>query len=281
MRIFGSKNTLSAIDPGGSKIFRLDWKGGSQSTLDTLGASQAITDKDYAKKHNLTVGSPVRVLVPSGQRPVFHIAGIFDPPSGGSPFNGPLTVSSVAFDKLYTAPQDQYVFFNVEGGASKANNARLADVLKGYPNAKVQDRAAFKKNQASFLGDILNILYVLLALSVIVSLFGIVNTLVLTIFERTRELGMLRAVGMTRWQVRWMIALESVVTALIGAVIGIALGIILSVLLIVRVDFLVLSWPVVSLVVFALVAIVAGIVAAIFPAQRAARLNVLEALQYE
>ncbi len=121
----------------------------------------------------------------------------------------------------------------------------------------------------------------LLALSVIVSLFGIVNTLVLTIFERTRELGMLRAVGMTRWQVRSMIALESVVTALIGAVIGIVLGIVLAILLIVRVDFLVLSWPVVSLIVFALVAIVAGIVAAIFPAQRAARLNVLQALQYE
>jgi putative ABC transport system permease protein len=122
---------------------------------------------------------------------------------------------------------------------------------------------------------------VLLALSVIVSLFGIVNTLVLTIFERTRELGMLRAVGMTRWQVRTMIALESVVTALIGAVIGIALGVVLAVLLIVRVDFLVVSWPVTSLLIFALVAILAGIVAAIFPAQRAARLNVLEALQYE
>jgi putative ABC transport system permease protein len=92
---------------------------------------------------------------------------------------------------------------------------------------------------------------------------------------------MLRAVGMTRWQVRTMIALESVVTALIGAVIGIALGIVLAVLLIVRVDFLVLSWPVTSLFVFALVAIIAGVVAAIFPAQRAARLNVLEALQYE
>jgi putative ABC transport system permease protein len=281
MRIFGKKNTLSAIDPGGSKIFRLDWKAGSQATLDTLGPTQAITDKDYAEKHHLTLGSPVHVLVPSGARPTFRIAGIFDPPSGGSPFNGPLTVSAVAFDRLYTAPQDQYVFFNVDGGATKANDTRLDKALKAYPNAKVQDRGEFKKNQASFLGDILNILYVLLALSVIVSLFGIVNTLVLTIFERTRELGMLRAVGMTRWQVRTMIALESVVTSLIGAVIGIVLGIVLSVLFIVRVDFLVLSWPVVSLVVFALVAMLAGVVAAIFPAQRAAKLNVLQALQYE
>jgi putative ABC transport system permease protein len=281
MRIFGSKNTLSGIDPGGSKTFTLDWTEGDQSVLDRIGPRDAITDKDYAKKHNLTLGSKVQILVPSGERPTFRIAGIFDPPSGGSPFNGPLTISTVAFDKLYTAPQDQFVFFNVNGGANKANDLKLEKALAGYPNAKVQNRDEFKKNQAAFLGDILNILYVLLALSVIVSLFGIVNTLVLTIFERTRELGMLRAVGMTRWQVRWMIALESVVTALIGAVIGIALGIVLAVLLIVRVDFLVLSWPVTSLFVFALVAIIAGVVAAIFPAQRAARLNVLEALQYE
>jgi putative ABC transport system permease protein len=282
MRIFGSKSTLSAIDPGGaSKIFRLDWTKGSQAVLDTIGPNDAITDKDYAKKHHLTIGSTVKVLVPGGEQPLFRIKGIFDPPSGGSPFNGPLTVSSVTFDKLYTPSQDQYVFFNAAGGVSKANDARLDQVLKGFPNAKVQDRDEFKKNQASFIGNILNILYVLLALSVIVSLFGIVNTLVLTIYERTRELGMLRAVGMTRWQVRSMIALESVVTALIGAVIGIVLGIVLSVLLIVRVDFLVLSWPVGSLIVFALVAMIAGIAAAIFPAQRAARLNVLQALQYE
>jgi len=281
MRIFGKKNTLAAIDPDGSRIFRLDWKEGSQSVLDTLKPTQAFTDKDYAEKHDLTIGSRVQVLVPSGARPTFRIAGVYDPPSGGSPFNGPLVISTAAFDRLYTAPQDQFVFFNVAGGVTAANDAKLDKALAGYPNAKVQDREEFKKNQASFLGDILNILYVLLALSVIVSLFGIVNTLVLTIFERTRELGMLRAVGMTRWQVRWMIALESVVTALIGAVIGIVLGIVLSVLLIVRVDFLVLSWPVASLIVFALVAMLAGIVAAIFPAQRAARLNVLQALQYE
>jgi putative ABC transport system permease protein len=281
MRINGKRNTLSAVNPGGSKIFRLDWTSGSPATLDTLGPNDAFTDKDYAKKHDLSLGSKVQILVPSGQRPTFRIAGIYDPPSGGSPFNGPLVISTPTFDKLYTTPQDQFVFFNVNGGASSEASARLDRDLKGFPNAKVQTREEFKKNQASFIGNILNILYVLLALSVIVSLFGIVNTLVLTIYERTRELGMLRAVGMTRWQVRWMVSLESVVTALIGAVVGIALGIVLSVLMIVRVDFLVLSWPVGTLFVFALVAVVAGMIAAIFPARRAARLNVLEALQYE
>jgi putative ABC transport system permease protein len=279
-RIFGAKHSLSAVDPGGSHIFQMDWTQGSPAVFDTLGPRDAFTDKDFAKKHHLTVGSKVDILVPGGQKPSFTVKGIFDPPAGGSPFAS-VTISSKTFDKLYTPSRDQFVFLNIDGGVSKANDAKLDQVLKGFPNAKVQDRDEFKKNQASFLKNILNILYVLLALSVIVSLFGIVNTLVLTIFERTRELGMLRAVGMTRWQVRWMIALESVVTALIGAVIGIVLGIVLSVLLIVRVDFLVISWPVLSLIVFALVAVLAGLVAAIFPAQRAARLNVLQALQYE
>ncbi|HZT45321.1 MAG TPA: FtsX-like permease family protein [Gaiellaceae bacterium] len=279
-RFLNGKHQFTAVDPGGSHIFRLDWTQGSQAVLDRLGPNGAFTDKDYAKKHHLSVGSTVSVLVPSGQRRTFTIKGVFDPPPGGSPF-GSLTISSATFDRLYTAPQDQFVFLDASGGVNPANDVKLDRILQGFPNAKVQDREEFKKNQASFLGNILNILYVLLALSVIVSLFGIVNTLVLTIFERTRELGMLRAVGMTRWQVRWMIGLESVVTALIGAVIGISLGIVLSVLLIVRVDFLVLSWPVASLLVFALVAIIAGLVAAIFPAQRAARLNVLQALQYE
>jgi ABC-type antimicrobial peptide transport system permease subunit len=125
------------------------------------------------------------------------------------------------------------------------------------------------------------VFYVLLALSVIVSLFGIVNTLVLTVFERTREIGMLRAIGMTRRQVRRMIRYESVTTALLGGVLGIALGIVLGSLLIARVNFIVFSLPVGSLIVFAIAAIFVGIIAAIFPARRASRLNVLEALQYE
>jgi putative ABC transport system permease protein len=122
---------------------------------------------------------------------------------------------------------------------------------------------------------------VLLALSVIVSLFGIVNTLVLTVFERTRELGMLRAIGMTRRQVRRMIRHESVITALIGGVLGIILGVVLGALLIARVDFIEFSLPTGQIIVFAIATIVVGILAAIFPARRAAKLDPLQALQYE
>jgi putative ABC transport system permease protein len=116
---------------------------------------------------------------------------------------------------------------------------------------------------------------------VIVSLFGIVNTLVLTVFERTREIGMLRAIGMTRRQVRRMIRHESVITSMIGGALGIVLGVVLGALLVARVDFIEFSLPVGQIIVFAIAAIIVGIVAAIFPARRAARLNVLQALQYE
>ena len=162
-----------------------------------------------------------------------------------------------------------------------ANTAALDESLAGFPNAKLQDQEEFKDNQFSGVSQVLNVLYVLLALSVIVAVFGIVNTLVLSVFERTREIGMLRAVGTTRWQIRSMITLESIVTALMGAAIGITLGIVLSALLIARVDFLILAWPIGSLLAFAIAAVIVGVVAAVLPARRAARLNVLEALQYE
>jgi putative ABC transport system permease protein len=192
-----------------------------------------------------------------------------------------VTISQATWDRYNENPRNLYAFVRVRGGETPENLASLEKTLAPYPNAKVATRQKFVDNQISGLNSILNILYVLLALSVIVSVFGIVNTLVLTVFERTREIGMLRAIGMTRRQVRRMIRHESVITALIGGVLGIVLGIVLGGLLVARVDFIQFSLPLFSLIVFALLTIVVGILAAIFPARRAARLNVLEALQYE
>jgi putative ABC transport system permease protein len=165
----------------------------------------------------------------------------------------------------------------------RQNTASLDRALGAYPDAKVETRDEFKDSQIGALTTVLNVLYALLGLSVIVSLFGIVNTLVLSVFERTRELGMLRAIGMTRRQVRQMIRHESIVTALIGATLGIAVGIFLAALVTQALsdEGIVFALPLGSLAVFVLVAIAAGILAAILPARRASRLNVLEALQYE
>jgi putative ABC transport system permease protein len=145
----------------------------------------------------------------------------------------------------------------------------------------VQTRTTFINNQISGLSRILNIFYVLLALSIVVSVFGIVNTLVLSVFERTREIGMLRAVGTTRRQIRQMVRHESVITALIGSVIGIALGLAFGALLAARVSFIAFTIPVGSLVIFVIASWIVGLLAAIFPARRASRLEPLEALAYE
>jgi putative ABC transport system permease protein len=278
--VYGDPSFVTAVTPNSADAINLDWKDGSQAVFSELGADGAFVDDGFAEDHDLTVGSPITITTPAGKKLELTVKGIFDPPAGGSPF-GNVTFSSETFDANYDQPQNLYSFVKTNGGVTDANTASLEQALADFPNAKSQTREEFKDNQVSFLNNILNILYVLLALSVVVSLFGIVNTLVLTVFERTRELGMLRAIGMTRRQVRRMIRYESVITALIGAALGIVLGIVLAGLLVWRVDFIDFSVPVGQLVVFAIAAIIVGIIAAIFPARRAARLNPLQALQYE
>ena len=278
--VFGSASSVTAVTPNAGEAIALDWTSGSQAVFAELGASGAFIDNDFAKKHDLTVGSPIKITVPSGTVVPLVVKGIFDPPAGGSPF-GQVTFSSATFDQNFDQPENLFSFVKMNGGVTDANTQALDNALKDFPNAKVQTRDEFKDNQVSFLNNILNVLYVLLALSVIVSLFGIINTLVLTVFERTREIGTLRAVGMTRRQVRRMIRYESIITALIGAALGIVLGIVLAGLLTVRVDFINFAVPVTQIVIFAIAAVIVGILAAILPARRAARLNVLQALQYE
>ena len=279
-RVFDSTEFVTAVDANFGQVLSADWVEGSQAVFAELGDDGAFVDDGYAKDHDLSIGSPIQVIVPSGNRVNLKVEGIFDPPAGGSPF-GAVTFSSEVFDREYDSPRNLYSFVLMDGGETEANTQALENALADFPNAKAQTKEEFVDNQISGLNQILNILYVLLALSVIVSLFGIVNTLVLTVFERTRELGMLRAIGMTRRQVRRMIRHESVITALIGGVLGIVLGVVLGALLIARVDFIEFSLPTTQIIIFAILTVVVGIIAAIFPARRAARLDPLQALQYE
>jgi putative ABC transport system permease protein len=279
-RAFNSTFNATAVDPPTSRIFSIDWKEGSDAVLAQLGDDGAFITENYADDHDLAVGSSVPLTFANGEQMRFAVRGIFEPPTGGSPF-GPVTISARTWDRFNEQPRNLFTFVIMNGGQTDANRAALEQRLSAFPNAKVQTRSEFIDNQISALSSVLNILYVLLALSVIVSLFGIVNTLVLTVFERTREIGMLRAIGMTRRQVRRMIRHESVITALIGGVLGIVLGVVLGALLVARVDFIDFTLPIEQLIVFAIAAVIVGILAAIFPARRAAKLNVLEALQYE
>ena len=154
---------------------------------------------------------------------------------------------------------------------------------KRFPTVEAKTQEEFKDFIGEEVNTLLGVVYALLALAVIVSLFGIVNTLALSIFERTRELGLMRAVGMSRRQVRSIVRYESVITALIGAVLGSLLGVIFAVIMSrpLADEGFKLSIPVGTLIVLLVLAVLAGVLAAIGPARRASRLDVLEALAYE
>ncbi|MDQ6841598.1 MAG: FtsX-like permease family protein, partial [Actinomycetota bacterium] len=279
-RAFGSHINLTGVAPDVSEVIKVDWKVGSQQTPGKLGSNGAFVSSDYANAEHLHVGSPLAVETPTGQTLHLTLDGITNPPKGGSPY-GDVAISQARFDSAYQNPQNLYTFVNVQGGVTAANTNRLNAALSGFPDAKLQTKSQFKQNQLQGLTTLLNLLYVLLSLSIVVSLFGIVNTLVLTVFERTRELGMLRAVGMSRRQVRRMIRHESIITALLGAAFGIPLGILLALMVGGAIKYAVFTIPVGTLIVFVIAAVIAGSVAAIWPARRAGRLNVLEALSYE
>jgi putative ABC transport system permease protein len=284
-RAFGSDIDVNGVDPATiARVYTYRWTHGSDGSLAALGASGAVIKKSFADAHHLSIGSRFALTTPSGGHATFRVTGIHKPPIDQiDAVLGKVAISQRAFDANFPRPKNLFTFVNVAGGTSIQATAALRHALAPFSDARVATKAAWVTTRSNGINKILKIFYVLLALSVIISLFGMVNALVLSVFERTRELGMMRAVGMTRAQVRRMVRHESIITALIGACLGLPLGVAVAAVITQALHGadVAFSLPVMALIVLALVAISAGVLAAVLPARRASRLNVLNALQYE
>ena len=280
-QIDGDGANLTGLDDRVTEVYAFRWEEGSDEVLAQLGADGAVLPSNVAEDRNLAVGDSLTVRSTDNVTKDFVVRGIYE----GSPFYpllGTASISQEAFDELYERPRNRFTLLNVAGDGAAAKpsvEAALAD----FPDTRVFTRPEWIDKEDQEIQQFLLLLYVLLALSVIISLFGMVNTLALSVFERTRELGMLRAVGMTRRQTRRMIRHESVITALIGAALGLPLGIFLAALVTRALGQYDLRFelPLGQLLVLTIVAVIAGLLAAITPARRAAKLDPLRALQYE
>jgi putative ABC transport system permease protein len=277
--VAGDEQDVTGVDPATiAGFYTFDWTDGSAAAVEKLGADGALVTQTYADDQDVAVGDKLSIQTASGDKRAVVVAGIYDPPEIEQML-GAVTIGQEAFDEVFPQPKNRFMFLEAGPDAEPALTAAAAD----FSDAAVHTGAAFAEEYTEGFASFLQFLYVLLAFSVVVSLFGMVNTLVLTVFERTRELGMLRTIGMTRRQARRMIRHESVITALIGAALGLPLGIFLAMLVTQALSQydIGISVPIQELVGFTIVAILAGVAAAIIPARRASRLNVLDALHYE
>jgi putative ABC transport system permease protein len=285
--MLGADTGVDGIDPTAlARTYRFTWaRGSSAASLASLGDDGAIVKKSFADKHHLRVGTTLTMTGPSGRRLAVRVRGIHTPPAFDriQPVLAPVLVSRRAFVATFPRPKLRYAFVELDGNPSAATLAGMRQALRRAPGVKVQTKDDWVTEQAAGINTLLNLLYVLLALSIVVSLFGMVNTLILAVFERTRELGMLRAIGMSRRQVRRMVRHESTITALIGAGLGLPVGLFLAAIVTRALSDqgLAFAVPLASLAVFVAAAVVAGLVAAVAPARRASRLDVLHALHYE
>jgi putative ABC transport system permease protein len=278
----GGSPRVSSLSRNADAVLDIDWTEGGPETLGRLADGEVILNKSFADGNGLALGDRVRFLTQTGAKPELEVVGEFKDKAG---LLGSAIVAQSLMARQFDQSDDLIDFVKLAPGADAAKvQASLAALMKrDFPVAEVRNQQELKENQEEQVNQLLGLIYALLALAVIVSLFGIANTLALSIHERTRELGMLRAIGMSRRQVRTMIRYEAVITALIGAILGMVLGIVFAALIAqpLKEEGFVLAYPVGTLILLLVFAAAAGVLAAIAPARRASRLNVLDSLQYE
>jgi putative ABC transport system permease protein len=282
-QVNGTTAEIGGIEPDSiAEAYVFDWKDGDDAVLADLGTNGAVVSANFAEDHDIAVGDTVTVRSTADKTAEVTVLGTFEPPPF-YPLLESVNVSTELFDSLYDRPRNRWTWANVSAESSPDDRAAMEQALAGFPDTQLETREEWIDREDSDFNEFISFLYVMLTLAVFVSIFGMINTLVLSVYERTREIGMLRAIGMTRRQVRRMVRQESIITALIGAAIGLPLGIFLAALVnraLSEFDVR-FSIPWGQLIVLTIVAIIIGILAAIMPARRAAKLNPLEAIAYE
>jgi putative ABC transport system permease protein len=279
-RLGGKKRTLAAMPAATlSHVFDLELKQGS---LAAFAGGGVLLHEDVARSLGKRAGDTLRMGFPSGPRDEV-VRGVF---ANNQVTNASYMIPVAEYEQVYTEQQDAVVFVTTRPGVAPAVVARrLAVALKtDYPQLEVLDQKAFADQQASQIRSILLVVSALLLLSIIIALLGIANTLALSVFERTREIGLLRAVGTSRRQTRRMIRYESIIIAVLGSGLGVAIGLAFGAAAVgaLRDEGLTqLAFPVRTMVLVLVMSIFAGVLAAIFPARRAARLDVLQAIASE
>jgi putative ABC transport system permease protein len=279
----GKDIRVSAVDPATvSDVLSLDWEQGSPDTLSSLSGRGTVVDDAWATTNDLDVGDRISVRTPLERNVRLTVEGTV---KDNADLLGNVVVTDQELRSEFGTRQPSMTLVKLAPGAdAEAVKDRISNAVdRRFPTVETLNQQELKDNQEEQIQQLVGFFYVLLALAIVISLLGIITTLVLSIHERTRELGMLRAVGMSRRQVRRLVRYESVITALIGAILGMVLGIIFAALVSrpLADEGFELAYPIGTLIALLVLAALAGVLAAILPARRAARLDVLQALAYE
>jgi len=278
------ETTAAGYDDRADEVARVTYASGD--TAAALADGNIAMDADFAEEHGVRMGSALPVEFPGGRSTELTVAALTDMEGGeGFGMRGGLVFGIATVEEYVPGGQDSALYVNAAAGTGVDElRDRLETTLEPYPQVQARDQADYKELVHDQIAVLLYLVYALLGLAIVIAVLGVVNTLALSVVERTREIGLLRAIGLARRQLRRMIRLESVVIAVFGAVLGLGLGLVWGlcvqqVLALQGMTALAVPWGTIVAVVIG--SAVVGIAAALLPALRASRMNVLEAIAHE